>query len=725
MPACKPADVPAAALRDPGPAFGPSEHVRLIHPHGRGCVTMAVNSYGSWGEKAVPCHDAAGVAALLDGAEDAYMGTQPMKGWRGVARVLCLRTFMADLDTYRVPSLAGLSPEAVAVLVLGFLRERGRPEPTLITFTGRGLAVWWSFDDVPACALPRWQAMEGRLVAELEPFGADPAATDAARVMRLVGTVNSKSGRTVRALHMGPRHTFGAMADAILPYTREQVREMREQAARRRQERERSPAGMAAQESRVVPRLTRATWAATLADDLRRLHAHRCGGSPVEPGQRDLFMFCMAIAAVHAGTPADAAEVVRTAGPLVGWTGERAVRKMVTTLRKGRQACTGGKVEYAGRQVDPRYTPRAATMMAWLGVTACEARAAGLRLLAPREVRQEQERARWHVRREEAGGMAREDYLAAAAGRAARAATLRGEGMPWSAVAEAVGLASGDAARKLARRAPATAAQAQGTIEEQAVKPDRCLRVSSGEAPQEAAPVLPPRAPHPVRAVPPARVRRPRKVAAPYVLSPAEQAARDDARMVKAYRNHAALMRKRGAVPMRPPAIQDRRTASPEVLAALRDAEAAMEEAVRHQEDRSRRLQQQERKDARLSDFAEWAREGRHDLHRNFLAVQEARWRHITGRATDDGQEALAQAFVRRAVAFRRYATEWRAALASTRPGVGAQRAAECVAGAEATGAAASAATSQAAIPRLPAPQPSRRFRVVPDALDLLAAKAA
>jgi hypothetical protein len=65
------------------------------------------------------------------------------------------------------------------------------------------------------------------LVEVLEPIGADWNARDASRVLRIVGTVNSKSGRTVTAVETGKRVKFETFRCAVLDGLA-QVRQRRE-----------------------------------------------------------------------------------------------------------------------------------------------------------------------------------------------------------------------------------------------------------------------------------------------------------------------------------------------------------------------------------------------------------------------------------------------------------------------------------------------------------------
>jgi hypothetical protein len=80
-------------------------------------------------------------------------------------------------------------------------------------------------------AFQRWQAAQRCLVERLAPLGADPACCGAARVLRISGTKNSKSGRTVTVVRGdGRRYRFDDLADAIYRTTGRPTR--RELAAR-------------------------------------------------------------------------------------------------------------------------------------------------------------------------------------------------------------------------------------------------------------------------------------------------------------------------------------------------------------------------------------------------------------------------------------------------------------------------------------------------------------
>lgn len=68
--------------------------------------------------------------------------------------------------------------------------------PTVAINSGRGLYLIWKIDE-DRNALPRWKKVEDYLVGQLAAFGADTQATDAARILRVPFSINSKSGTMV------------------------------------------------------------------------------------------------------------------------------------------------------------------------------------------------------------------------------------------------------------------------------------------------------------------------------------------------------------------------------------------------------------------------------------------------------------------------------------------------------------------------------------------------
>jgi hypothetical protein len=139
-------------------------------------------------------------------------------GRRTVANVTALTSLYVDLDTYNVPELAGMAPEAI----LGRIEAAHPwlPPPTMLASSGRGAYLVWVMDKpLPNSRMPDWQPAESALVALLAPFGADQNVKDAARILRVCGSVNTKNGSRVWYKHLHDRVSFADMASALKKHT--------------------------------------------------------------------------------------------------------------------------------------------------------------------------------------------------------------------------------------------------------------------------------------------------------------------------------------------------------------------------------------------------------------------------------------------------------------------------------------------------------------------------
>jgi len=69
------------------------------------------------------------------------------------------------------------------------------PEPSMIVNSGRGIHLYWRIENAPYAAIDTWQQLEDYLFEQLKHIGADARATDASRVLRIPGTINSRVGK--------------------------------------------------------------------------------------------------------------------------------------------------------------------------------------------------------------------------------------------------------------------------------------------------------------------------------------------------------------------------------------------------------------------------------------------------------------------------------------------------------------------------------------------------
>lgn len=126
----------------------------------------------------------------LAGQADSFM--TPNTFYRPTRRtdaVRQLHSLFTDLD---LPS--GYTAEG-ALVELTLMVDRGDiPRPTMAVNSGRGIHLYWKIKHAPKQALPTWQELQDMLYHRLKHLGADPRATDAARVLRLPDTINSRNG---------------------------------------------------------------------------------------------------------------------------------------------------------------------------------------------------------------------------------------------------------------------------------------------------------------------------------------------------------------------------------------------------------------------------------------------------------------------------------------------------------------------------------------------------
>lgn len=98
-----------------------------------------------------------------------------------------------DLDTYNTE----YTNQQVLMQLEADYYNRIIPQPNAIMHSGRGLCLVYLLNYAPKAAAKRWDYVQKRFVELLEPFGADKAVKDPARILRLAGTTNSKNGETV------------------------------------------------------------------------------------------------------------------------------------------------------------------------------------------------------------------------------------------------------------------------------------------------------------------------------------------------------------------------------------------------------------------------------------------------------------------------------------------------------------------------------------------------
>ena len=147
-------------------------------------------------------HYLASDLAEADCAENnLYFALNPMKFKdkrirRDKQHVARLKFLYVDLDIYK-SNWSEYTQEQILMQLESDYFDRNIPTPSYVINSGRGMYLLWRIDE-HINAQPRWEKVQRYLHSQLLEFGADRAVvTDTARVLRIPGSINSKSGTKV------------------------------------------------------------------------------------------------------------------------------------------------------------------------------------------------------------------------------------------------------------------------------------------------------------------------------------------------------------------------------------------------------------------------------------------------------------------------------------------------------------------------------------------------
>ncbi|MFW2491764.1 DNA-binding response regulator [Clostridium chromiireducens] len=113
---------------------------------------------------------------------------------RKIENIRKLNALYIDIDYYNIENLKTYDHERILAILENDYFGQDVPEPSFVIYTGRGLAVYWLIEPVPIKVLPLWNSIQKFFVDKLRNMGADSKSIDGARIMRLAGTINDKTG---------------------------------------------------------------------------------------------------------------------------------------------------------------------------------------------------------------------------------------------------------------------------------------------------------------------------------------------------------------------------------------------------------------------------------------------------------------------------------------------------------------------------------------------------
>lgn len=461
--------------------FDRAEEARAYHDPARaGFFSILVDVNGDKRQSSHRLIEMPTVLELIDKSRDTWL-TQAefIRPNRRVVNLARLGLLFADLDTYRTPWAKGRTPEQLAASVLYHCAQEGIPTPSMLIFSGRGIQAKWLLDGtIPRQALPRWNACQKYLIDRLRPVGADVAAKDASRVLRLVETVNSKSGEICRVVHVenGPdgqpvRYSFEYLAEMLLPVARWTIEQQRQERAERRQLKLLSGA-----KTDNLRGFSGRQLAWHRLEDLRKLATLRGGVSEGERMQHLFWRlnFLLLSGATHSSQMYYEAKAL--AGELAPTWAYRD-KELMTLYSKAKAYEKGEKISFAGREFAPLYTPKNDTLINLFQITDDEQ--AQLRTIISKGMAKGRDRARKEAARRAAGAVDRETYLEAANAKQAQAQALRAQGLSIRAIAQQMGVSVGSVSGYL-KAAPGV--QSPSVLQADLAGCSKSVRITNGGA---------------------------------------------------------------------------------------------------------------------------------------------------------------------------------------------------------------------------------------------------
>lgn len=167
------------------------EYIDKVHGNSKGWITRSCideNGYSQWHYKYKELKE-----TDLTG-ENIYITLNTFyKPCRRLEYIKELNALFIDLDCYNTK----FTKEQIIMNLEENYFNKLIPATNYILDSGRGLGLLWLINKVPSQALPLWKAIEEYLYNQLKAFGADRQALDATRILRVPGSINSKSKTVV------------------------------------------------------------------------------------------------------------------------------------------------------------------------------------------------------------------------------------------------------------------------------------------------------------------------------------------------------------------------------------------------------------------------------------------------------------------------------------------------------------------------------------------------
>lgn len=365
---------------------------------------------------------------------DVYVTPNAFYGWRTIKNLHTLQALFIDIDLHDLDFSIEENLLAIPALVEDRLDRLVRaqiPEPNCIVYSGRGVHFYWLINPTHPNALPRWQACQRRLV---DVCGADKQSADATRVLRLVGSTNSKvENFTVKAEERHKKvFDFDWLHDQVMPFSRQEYKDKIRDINVLRANKGLKPVRNANTAGSIYAR-----WYLVYQDLLVIIEyqvALNKKGPGLPAGMRDLLLYHLANAlswfTISDALENEVAECARKFTPTLSH--REALSYCSSVINRAKKT----KVE--GRE--HRYRYKRETLYRDLEDLIPEELLPELRAIIPEELAKNRHKHTMEKRRRAEGVIEREAYLSVAQRNKVKAKLLRNGGMKYSDIASELGL---------------------------------------------------------------------------------------------------------------------------------------------------------------------------------------------------------------------------------------------------------------------------------------------
>lgn len=373
------------------------DYVRLLHPpESTGKVSFTI--IRGRDQTITKTYSAETASVIVDSLldESTYLTLNRFYGPRRGDRLAQINALYLDLDVHRLPG-SNHPYQHWTDSLNDDLDAKKLPRPSILTFTGRGLAAVWLLEPLPKSAQSRWSACLRSLIDLFRHMGADSACSDASRVFRVPGTINLKTGQVVRTVDGTlRRYKFDDLAERVFSAAGRPTRSQLAETKKKRGGKTGTDAsrGLAPARRFVM-----------IASDLNKIVAHWGGSIP--EGKRNTFLHLLATCLTHTGRACDIdREVSRTAAAAAPGLSEREVIGIINSANsQAQKACSAkpfhdGRLHYSGARIAEL-----------LEISDEVARMLNLEQVFSRDERSRRKALREQTRRREANAVSREEWL--------------------------------------------------------------------------------------------------------------------------------------------------------------------------------------------------------------------------------------------------------------------------------------------------------------------------